>query len=107
MREIYKRKKRYFEEVDCFLLEIKKIVREKFPDAEVFLFGSVVEGNYSIGLSDIDVAIVSDVFQNRELELDLYEKLTERFLDSPFEFHLLTKKIWEYYKRFIKKYRSI
>ncbi len=107
IKDIYERRKKYFENMESFLLEIKRIVKENVPDAELFLFGSVVEGNYSIGLSDIDVAIVSDAFLQRDLKLELFGKLLEKFFDSPFEFHLLTKERWEYYSRFIKKFQSL
>jgi predicted nucleotidyltransferase len=33
-------------------------VREKFPDAEVYVFGSVVEGRYTAA-SDIDILVVT------------------------------------------------
>jgi len=107
LKDIYERRKKYFENLESFLLEIKKIVKEEVPDAELFLFGSVAERNYSIGLSDIDLAIVSDAFLNRDLKLKVFGELLEKFFDSPFEFHVLTKERWEYYKRFAKKFRSV
>ncbi|MCS7144060.1 MAG: nucleotidyltransferase domain-containing protein [Archaeoglobaceae archaeon] len=106
IKNAYERRKKYFENLESYLLEIRRIVKEEVAEAELFLFGSVVEGDYSIGLSDIDVAIVSDAFLNRDLKLKILGILFEKFFDSPFEFHVLTKERWEYYKRFIKKFRS-
>ena len=60
------------------------------PDAEVYLYGSIVEGDYSMGLSDIDIAVVCDSFSSRDLKLEIFGKLTKMFFDSPFEFHVLT-----------------
>jgi len=105
--DVYERRKKYFENLDEFLKEVKEIVRRDVQDAEMYLYGSVVEGDYSIGLSDIDVAIVSDVFEDRNRKLEFFGKLIKKFFDSPFEFHVLTKKEWEMYKRFIKKFRRL
>jgi len=82
--------------------KIKKIV-EKRVKAEIYFFGSIVKGNYSKGLSDIDIAIVSDEFKDRKKKLKLYDILFEKFFDSPLEFHFLTKKQWKYFRRFIGK----
>ena len=41
-------------------------------DYRVYVFGSVVRGDYSPGLSDTDVAIVSDEFENGEKKLEVY-----------------------------------
>lgn len=82
--------------------EIKRIV-EKEVKARVFIFGSVVRGDYSVGLSDVDVAIVSDEFGDREKKLRVYDILFDKFFDSPLEFHLLTEKQWEFFLRFVGK----
>lgn len=50
-----------------------------------------MRGDYSPGLGDIDLAVVSDDFKVREKKLEVYDVLFERFFDTPFEFHLLTK----------------
>jgi len=62
---------------------------------------------FSIGLSDIDVAIVSDRFKDREKKLETFGKLTKEFFDSPFEFHVLTRKQWETHKKFIKNAKKV
>ncbi len=107
LRRVYEGRKKYFDNLEEYLEKIKKIVDEECSDAKVYLFGSVVEGNYSIGLSDIDVAVVSDEFEDREKRLEVFGKLTKAFFDSPFEFHVLTVERWEVFRRFIGKYRLI
>ncbi|RLI86980.1 MAG: nucleotidyltransferase domain-containing protein [Archaeoglobales archaeon] len=92
----------YFVNFKKYAMEIKRILRSYLSDFEVYVFGSVVKGNYSPGLSDIDLAIVSDEFKIREKKLKVYDILFEKFFDTPFEFHLLTKNRWNFYLRFIK-----
>ena len=93
----------YFMNFKKYATDIKSILREYLSDFEVYVFGSVVRGDYSSGLSDIDLAVVSDDFKVREKKLEVYDVLFERFFDTPFEFHLLTKDRWNFYLRFIKK----
>jgi len=107
LKEVYERRKKYFEGLNDYLERIKEIVVREVADAEIYLYGSVVEGNFSIGLSDIDVAVVSDEFRNRERKLEIFGKLTREFFDSPFEFHVLTREQWNFYKNFIKNFRKI
>jgi len=107
LKKVYERRKRYFDDLNQNLERIKEIVAREVADAEVYLYGSVVEGNFSIGLSDIDIAIVSDEFRKREKKLEIFGKLTKEFFDSPFEFHVLTKEQWNFYKKFIKNFKKI
>ena len=107
LREVYERRRKYFEQLNEYLKKIKEIVKREIPDAEIYLYGSVVEGRFSIGLSDIDVAIVSDRFKDREKKLEVFGKLIKEFFDSPFEFHVLTEEQWNFYKKFIKSVKKI
>lgn len=92
---------KYFQNfVEC-AKEIKRVLAGILSDYKVYVFGSVVRGDYSPGLSDIDIAIVSDEFENREKKLEVYDLLFEKFFDTPFEFHLLTMKRWKFYLNFI------
>ncbi len=101
LRKVYEGRRKYFEDLENYLEKIKEVVAENNPDAKVYLFGSVAEGNYSVGLSDIDVAVVSEEFRDREKKLEIFGKLTKTFFDSPFEFHVLTPEQWEVFKRFV------
>ena len=107
LREVYERRRKYFEHLSEYLKKIKEIVKREIPDAEIYLYGSVVEDRFSIGLSDIDVAIVSDSFKDREKKLEVFGKLIKEFFDSPFEFHVLTEEQWNFYKKFIKSVKKI
>ena len=106
---LYERRKKYFDNLDHYLKIIKERVSKLLPDAKLYIFGSVVKGNYHPMLSDIDIAIVSDKIPksaNERAKLRL--KIIEGFELSPFELHLLTKREWEFYRKFIKKdYREI
>ena len=103
LKRVYEDRREYFEDLDRYLREIKMLVQRECPDAELFLFGSIVEGDYSIGLSDIDLAVVSNAFRDRDRKLEMFGKLTKLFFDSPFEFHVFTKKQWELFRNFLKK----
>jgi len=107
LRDVYEKRRKYFERIDKYLKEIKEIVKKEIPDAEIYLYGSVGEGKFSVGLSDIDVAIVSERFKDREKKLDVFGKLTKEFFNSPFEFHVLTWEQWDFYKKFIKSAKKI
>ena len=78
LRRVYEERKKYFENLDFYLEEIKRIVQEKYPKAKIYVFGSVIEGKYSIGLSDIDVAVVSN-FKSRDERLAVFGTLTKNF----------------------------
>ena len=103
---MYEKRKKYFRDYRIYAEKMKEIVGKKV-DCKIYIFGSILEGNYSIGLSDIDIAIVSEKFSDRRKKLEILDLLWSHFLDSPFEFHMLTPKQWEYYKRSIKKYEEI
>lgn len=105
-RERYKRRLMYFKNYRKVAKSIKALVK-KFVNAEVFVFGSVIKGDFSVGLSDIDIAVVSEKFKNRELKLKIYDELLKKYFDSPFEFHILTPEQWRFYRRFIKKNEMI
>gem|GEM_PF-4967899 len=46
LREVYERRKKYFEQLEKYLEDIKEIVKKDAPDAEIYLYGSVAEGNF-------------------------------------------------------------
>lgn len=73
LREFTKEEGNIFEQLSEYLKKIKEIVKKEIPDAEIYLYGSVVEGKSSIGLNDIDVAIVSEGFKDREKSLKYLE----------------------------------
>jgi len=77
----------------------KERIKRIYPDCEIYLFGSVAEGNYDI-LSDIDVAIVTNSKEDKRIEI-------QKILGMPFEIHLFSKKEWEEIRNKIGKYIKI
>ena len=67
------------------------------PEAEVYVFGSVVRGEYT-GASDIDIMVVTE-------RLDIkYDIMVEvyREVEAPVELHVVSRRQLErWYKRFI------
>jgi len=106
---IYEKRKEYFDNLEYYLKIIKQRVKELLPDAKVYLFGSVVTGDYHPALSDIDIAIVSENIPEKAIErARIRIKLLEDLDYHPFEIHLLTPKEWEFYKNFVKdNYKEI
>ena len=92
----------YFKNYSKYVKEMKKLLSEHLKEFQLYVFGSILN-DYSVGLSDIDIAIVSDEFKSREKKLRAYDVLFEKYFYSPFEFHLLTKKEWEFFLRFVGK----
>jgi len=101
--EIVVERIRVFENYLDYAKKIKKLLEKNLSSFELFVFGSVVKGNFSVGLSDIDIAVVSDEFKDRNKKLEIYDLLFSEFFSYPFEFHLLTKDKWNFYKRFVKE----
>jgi len=81
--------------------EIKKDAEKMIPDVRVYVFGSVARGDFSVGLSDIDVAIVSPSFNDRKLKLSVHDFFFEKYFSLPVEFHFLMPEEWRFYRRFI------
>jgi predicted nucleotidyltransferase len=84
----------------------KKILKDK--KLKVIIFGSVIERDYTLS-SDIDVLIISSRIPRKGIRR---AKILEKIYDSigifsPFEIHLLNKKDWKIYKKFIKKFKEV
>ncbi|RLI91299.1 MAG: hypothetical protein DRO95_04575, partial [Candidatus Altiarchaeales archaeon] len=64
-------------------------------------------GNYALGISDIDLLIISDRFGDRDVRFNTLARLLEKYMESLFEFHLVTRNEFENrYKKFILEYRK-
>ena len=79
---------------------IKLVLKE----SEIYLFGSIIEGNL-VAASDIDILIIADVPKKHLKRAEIIALIEEKSglpLSHPFEFHLLTREelnIWkEIYK---------
>lgn len=82
---------------------VKKIIKEDYRDARVFVFGSVVRGDYTAS-SDIDILVVSDEV-DRESMARLKTKVLRRIgLAVPIEIHATMQREFDgWYLRFIAK----
>jgi predicted nucleotidyltransferase len=100
-------KYRIFENYKEYIIDIKKFLENKISNFKIFVFGSVVRKDYVLGLSDIDIAVVSNEFNDRNKRKTIDSLLFEKYFSYPYEFHLLTEEQWEFYKRFIDKFEEI
>ena len=106
-KKVHERRRRYFDDLDFHLDFVKKQIREVFPDAKIYLFGSVVEGKVHPH-SDIDLAVVTNHTPKNVKELAKIKiKILEGLEFSPFELHILSENEWNFYKNFIEKFREI
>jgi predicted nucleotidyltransferase len=87
-----------------FKAELEELLQTR---VRILVFGSVVEGK-SGPLSDVDVMVISNEFNDVEKRLKTYELARNIFgTPNPFELHLITQEEFEWYKKFISIYREI
>jgi len=94
-----KRRKEYFENYMYYAKLVKEAV-----GGEVIVFGSVIEGKHTMA-SDIDLLVVLDSIERRDEILMKINEVLGEF--HPFQIHLVTRKEFEWYKRFIKKWKRV
>ncbi|MEM4519880.1 MAG: nucleotidyltransferase domain-containing protein, partial [Sulfolobales archaeon] len=82
-----------FRNLKHYLKAIVEVVKELDEHAEVYLFGSIIEGTYTLS-SDIDVLVVTDQPPEKILV-----KLWERGIKDPFEIHIIKKETLDLYKQ--------
>ncbi|RLI72593.1 DNA polymerase subunit beta [Archaeoglobales archaeon] len=105
--EIVREEREYFKRYKEYAKKIKEIVEGEVGDVDVIVFGSVVEGK-ATPKSDIDVLVVSENMPSKEKRGFLRAKILKEIgLFSPFEIHLVNKKEFEWYRKFLKKYEAI
>jgi predicted nucleotidyltransferase len=77
-----------------YLERIVKVVKKIDPYAEVYLFGSVVEGKYLLLSSDIDILVVTSSPPG-----NLLAELWASGLRDLFEIHVVNLEVLEVYKK--------
>lgn len=78
---------------------VKEIVSSMDPEARVFVFGSVVKGEYTAS-SDIDILIVS---KKRDLKYEIMVKVYKE-VEAPVELHVVSPEQFNsWYSRFIEE----
>lgn len=104
------RRLRMLREWRLWVERIANVAKELIPDAEVYVIGSVVKGDY-VGGSDVDVLIISPNTPKGPLEKARIKALIEDRLNlpyyHPFEIHILTPKEAQPYLRRAKDYLII
>ena len=90
IREANKRR-RIFNELDKYLEWVKSEVKSIDPDAEVYLFGSVLRGEHLLS-SDIDILVVTELKPGYVIS-----ELWRRGVKEPFEIHIASR---EEFRRF-------
>jgi predicted nucleotidyltransferase len=100
--ETLERYEHYRTNWEKYLTEIKSMLLNLCPDAEIYVFGSIVKGN-THPTSDIDVLAVSTEFKNIRKRIDTHSKLKLLFPDAPFEFHLIYPEKFPFYQKMAKE----
>ena len=96
--------RRYFENYLTYAKEAKRIAEELLKRVRVYLFGSVVRGDFTPS-SDIDLLIVSrnmpkSLGERAKIKAKIYRRIG---VFSPFEIHMVNELELEWYRTFIKK----
>ncbi len=86
------RRVRMLKEWRTWVRRIADVVKELIPNAEVYVIGSVVRGDY-VGGSDVDVVVVSssipeDIAKRARIKVLIEERLKLPYY-HPFEIHVL------------------
>ncbi|AEA46806.1 nucleotidyltransferase domain-containing protein [Archaeoglobus veneficus] len=108
VREIAQEERKYFENYMEYAQKIKKVAEGSLGKADVYVFGSVVEGRHTPA-SDIDILIVSENTPKSQWERGRIRAKIMKAIDvfAPFEIHIVTPKEFEWYRRFIQKMRKV
>lgn len=78
--------------------EVKEIIKEIDPEVQVYVFGSVVKGEYTT-VSDIDVLVVT---KKIDMKYDIMVNVYKR-IDAPIELHVTSPEQFKrWYKKFLK-----
>jgi len=81
-----------FRNLKYYLKVIVEAVKEIDEKAEVYLFGSITEGTYTLS-SDIDILVATDQPPEKILV-----KLWEKGIKDPFEVHIVKREMLDLYK---------
>ena len=76
-----------------YLRVINKNIKLVIEDSQIYLFGSILEGNL-VAASDINILIIADIPKSHLKRAEIIANIEEKSglpLSHPFEFHLLTQ----------------
>ena len=93
-----------------YVKKIAKAFKKELPDAEIYIFGSVIEGR-EVGGSDVDILVVSNLLPSSNLERAKLKAKIEKDLKlplyHPFEMHLANKEEAKHYFKHVKKLEKL
>jgi len=87
-----------------YLKIINKNIKLALKDAQIYLFGSILEGNL-VAASDIDILIIADVPKKHLKRAEIIANIEEKSglpLSHPFEFQLLTQEEFDTWNKIYK-----
>jgi len=82
---------------------VKELVKSRWPEAETYVFGSVIKGEYTTS-SDIDILVILDREPSPDEVADMRANVYMAMPDAPIELHIVSRrKFKNWYARFIDK----
>jgi len=87
-----------------YLKIINKNINLVLKESQIYLFGSIIEGNL-VAASDIDILIIAEVPKKHLKRAEIIANIEEKSglpLSHPFEFHLLTQEEFDTWSEIYK-----
>ena len=87
-----------------YLKTINKNIKLVLTESQIYLFGSIIEGNL-VAASDIDILIIAEVPKSHLKRAEIIANIEEKSglpLSHPFEFHLLTQEEFDSWSEIYK-----
>ena len=87
-----------------YLKIINKNIKLVLNESQIYLFGSIIEGNL-VAASDIDILIIAEVPKKHLKRAEIVANIEEKSglpLSHPFEFHLLTQEEFDTWSEIYK-----
>jgi len=87
-----------------YLKTIHKNIKLVLKESQIYLFGSIIEGNL-VAASDIDILIIAEVPKKHLKRAEIIANIEEKSglpLSHPFEFHLLTREEFDTWSKIYK-----
>jgi len=87
-----------------YLKIINKNIKLVLQESQIYLFGSIIEGNL-VAASDIDILIIAEVPKKHLKRAEIIANIEEKSglpLSHPFEFHLLSEEEFDTWSKIYK-----